>query len=177
MRYFMIVLIFCLFGCDENMFYEPDAGDPDGSADTDSDVDSDCSDDGICDNPPDNFCSEDGTQFIEYTGEATCLDGVCNYSTIVTNCTTDDFEGDCVAESYVGGGPGCTNPCTGVDPEENCSEEQWPYCAGAGLFIPTSWECNPVGMIAMCETHGAYDENCSSEDCVEVENGPDYCAE
>jgi len=178
MRYFMIVLIFCLFGCDENMSYDSDASEFDGS--TDSDVDTDCSDSVICDNPPDNFCSEDGTQFIKYTGEATCLDGVCNYLTVVTDCTADVWDGGCVLNPTNDNEAQCNNNCVGATLDDFCGEEQWSFCDGETLKTLINPFCFSTGYseapLYFCEYENFTYIDCPNG-CVEVEDGPDYCQE
>ncbi|MFA5163894.1 MAG: hypothetical protein WC441_05265 [Patescibacteria group bacterium] len=92
---FVFVFAILMAACSEDGFIQldPDSG-TDSDNDSDSDagtdagyIDTDCSDvDQICDTPPADHCSADQTTVIEYSGDATCTDGVCNYSSSVEVC-------------------------------------------------------------------------------------------
>ncbi|MCK9463177.1 MAG: hypothetical protein M0R80_26435 [Proteobacteria bacterium] len=179
MKWLLFALAAVVWACSGS----PDSGDPDGStdsdsdSDTDGDIDTDCSGDGICDDPPDSFCSEDGTQFIEYTGEATCTAGECNYSTVAHDCTADEWEGDCVIDS-IDNEAKCNDPCVNYD----CSWAAIPHCLPdmTYLIVYSNPQCtlDGPGDSPVC---GFDDSNhvltpCPNG-CVVVEDGPDYCQE
>jgi len=162
-KYFLIIIMLLAIACSE----DPEGFDSDPSSDSDSDTDA-C-DDILCDDPPDDECTEDG-DLLAYTEEATCIEGECHYTYEIQECEWGCFiseEGDeCglhPCDGYV-----CDNPpdpeCDGEAgnmlhvyiPEGGCSldENNEPQCEYP-LFIP---EYCPFG-------------------CVEVPDGPDYCAE
>ena len=113
MKYISIFIMLLVIAC-SGTGEQPNIFD----SDTETEDDIDECDYITCNNPPDDYCTEDGN-LIEYTGEATCIDGDCNYSYEVIECEWGcmiDEEGDecgpdpCV--NYI-----CDNP-----PDNYCVE-------------------------------------------------------
>jgi hypothetical protein len=187
---FVFVFAILMAACSEDGFIQldPDSGtdsdsdsDGDSGADAGTDdgyIDTDCSDvDQICDTPPADHCSADQTTVIEYSGDATCTDGVCNYSTNTEVCDykcveteTEQLPVYCMPEQCEGIVCDHSNPDLETDMDyDRCGGdsalelvEDTGYC---WLTSEDELKCGyPFLETILCPNS-----------CVEVEDGDDYC--
>jgi len=153
-----------LIGCSEDdSSYDPSDGG------TDLDTDTDACDDVVCDDPPDPECNDD--QLLTYTGEASCSDGVCNYSYGVIDC-----ENGCALDN--------TNTAVCIDACFNvvCDDHPDNECLFYEAFTNLKTYTDEPGVCQWTQDGEAYCEYSFAEidcpsDCIVVEDGDDYCVE
>ena len=184
---FVFVFAILTAACSEDSFIQldPDSGtdsDSDSDADAGTDggyIDTDCSDvDQICDTPPADHCSADQTTVIEYSGDATCTDEVCNYNTNTEVCDYKCVETAsiivpvyCMPEECEGIICNHSNPdLEDTEPYDTCTQnsniltlvENIGYC---WLSLESGPRCAyPILEQILCPNS-----------CVVVEDGDDYC--
>ena len=84
MKYLTVILLLFIACSDHPPEFTSDT-DSESDTDTNTESETDACDDVVCDEDPDDECIDDGS-LKQYTGEATCIDGECNYSYEVIKC-------------------------------------------------------------------------------------------
>jgi hypothetical protein len=150
MKYILSIMILVFTACDDGFIIVEDN---DASSSNNTDTYADQCEDVLCDDPPDNECTEDG-DILQYTGEATCIEGVCHYSYIIEECDwgCEIFEDN----PYHEDGADCVDPCDGF---AVCDDPPDGYCDYHDTTtLWAAYNYNPVGWCEVDELGNPYCE-------------------